>query len=61
MFYGFNYKKFFELKTKKVSIIPQAIDHILKGKEDLKKRFIKETTALLEHSLYQYQNKEQWI
>ncbi len=48
MFYGFNYKKFFELKAKeRISIIPQAIDHILKGKEDLKKRFIKETTALL--------------
>lgn len=48
MFHGFNYKKFFELKAKeRISIVPQAIDHILKGKEDLKKRFVKETTALL--------------
>ena len=48
MFHGFNYKKFFELKAKeRISLVPQAIDHILKGKEDLKKRFIRETTALL--------------
>jgi len=48
MFHGFNYKKFFELKAKeRISLVPQAIDHILKGKEDLKKRFVRETTALL--------------
>ncbi len=48
MFHGFNYKRFFELSAKeRISIVPQAIDHILKGKEDLKKRFVRETTALL--------------
>ncbi len=48
MFHGFNYKKFFELKAKeRISIMPQAVDHILKGKDDLKKRFVRETTALL--------------
>ncbi|MBR9704057.1 type I restriction endonuclease subunit R [Candidatus Pacearchaeota archaeon] len=48
MFHGFNYKKFFELNAKeRISIVPQAIDHILKGKDDLKKRFVRETTALL--------------
>jgi len=49
MFHGFNYKKFFELKAKeRISIIPQAIEHILKGENDLKKRFVRETTALLQ-------------
>jgi type I restriction enzyme, R subunit len=48
MFHGFNYKKFFELGAKeRLSLIPSAIDHILKGKEDLKKRYVRETTALL--------------
>ncbi|MEA3248346.1 MAG: type I restriction endonuclease subunit R [Nanoarchaeota archaeon] len=48
MFHGFNYKKFFELKAKeRISIIPQAIEYILKGGDELKKRFVRETTALL--------------
>ncbi len=48
MFHGFDYKKFFELKAKeRISIIPQAIDYILKGKKDLKKRFVRETIFLL--------------
>ncbi|MEM4335415.1 MAG: type I restriction endonuclease subunit R [Candidatus Anstonellales archaeon] len=47
MFYGFNYRKFFELSPQeRVSFIPNAIEHILKepGK---KERFEKETTALV--------------
>lgn len=47
-FYGFNYKKFFRLKAKdRMSIIPQAVDHILKGDKNSKKIFIRKTTALL--------------
>ncbi|MEM4358297.1 MAG: type I restriction endonuclease subunit R [Candidatus Pacearchaeota archaeon] len=47
MFYGFNYKKFFELSPKeRLAFIPNAIEHILKepGK---KERFEKEATALV--------------
>ncbi|MEM3370930.1 MAG: type I restriction endonuclease subunit R [Candidatus Woesearchaeota archaeon] len=47
MFYGFNYKKFFELPPKeKLAFIPNAIEHLLKeaGK---KERFVKEATALI--------------
>ncbi len=47
MFYGFNYKKFFELEpSKRVSFFPSAIEHILKEK-DKKERFAREVTALL--------------
>ncbi|MCA2004115.1 MAG: DUF3387 domain-containing protein, partial [Candidatus Nitrosotenuis sp.] len=47
MFYGFNYKKFFELEpAKRITIIPDAMEHILKEKGK-KERFLKETTALL--------------
>lgn len=47
MFYGFNYKKFFELKpSERISFIPQAMEHILKEKGK-KERFEKEVTALL--------------
>ncbi len=48
MFYGFNYKKFFELNPKeRLSIIPNAVEHILKGKDKLKERFARETSALV--------------
>ncbi len=48
MFYGFNYKKFFTLNPKeRLSVIPNAVEHILKGKEKLKERFIRETSALI--------------
>ncbi len=48
MFHGYNYRKFFELSPKKrLSIIPGAIEHILKGRDKLKERFIRETTALI--------------
>lgn len=47
MFYGFDYKKFFELKPdEKVKFFPDAIEHILKEK-DKKERFIRETVALI--------------
>ncbi len=47
MFYGFNYKKFFELSPKdRVSFMPNAIEHILKEKGK-KERFEKEATALV--------------
>jgi len=47
MFHGFNYKKFFELKSsERISFVPQAMEHILKEKGK-KERFEKETTALL--------------
>jgi type I restriction enzyme, R subunit len=47
MFYGFNYKKFFELEPKdRISIIPGAIEHILKEKGK-KERFCREVTGLL--------------
>jgi type I restriction enzyme, R subunit len=48
MFHGFDYKKFFKLDAKnRLSIIPGAVDHILKGKEKTKERYVIETTALL--------------
>ena len=48
MFHGFNYKKFFELNPKeRLSIIPNAVEHILKGKDKLKERFARETSALV--------------
>ncbi len=47
MFYGFNYKKFFQLKpTERISFVPSAMEHILKEK-DKKERFAREVTALL--------------
>jgi type I restriction enzyme R subunit len=47
MFHGFNYKKFFELKSsERISFIPQAMEHILKEKGK-KERFAKEVTGLL--------------
>ncbi len=46
MYYGFNYKEYFEADTsKKLSIILAAEEHIL-GLEDGKKRYINEVTAL---------------
>ena len=46
MYYGFNYKDYFEADTsKKLSIILAAEEHIL-GLEDGKKRYIDEVTAL---------------
>ena len=48
MFHGFDYKKFFKLEPKKrISIIPDAVDHILKGRDKLKERYLRETTALI--------------
>ncbi|HJX50929.1 MAG TPA: type I restriction endonuclease subunit R, partial [Candidatus Nanoarchaeia archaeon] len=48
MFYGFDYKIFFKIEPKKrISIIPNAVDHILKGRDKLKERFLRETTALI--------------
>lgn len=47
MFHGFNYKRFFELKSsERISFIPDAMEHILK-EQGKKERFAKETTALL--------------
>lgn len=47
MFYGFNYRKFFDLKaSERVSFIPQSMEHILK-EQGKKERFAKETTSLL--------------
>ncbi|MFN3603444.1 MAG: type I restriction endonuclease subunit R [Leptonema sp. (in: bacteria)] len=47
MFYGFDYKKFFELSQKeKFTFILDAIEHILKEKGK-KERFEKEVTALI--------------
>ncbi len=47
MFYGFNYKKFFQLKPQeRISFVPSAMEHILKEK-DKKERFSREVTALL--------------
>ena len=47
MFHGFNYMKFFELKSsERISFIPQAMEHILK-EQGLKERFTHEVTALL--------------
>jgi type I restriction enzyme R subunit len=48
MFHGFDYKIFFKLEPKKrISVIPDSVDHILKGRDKLKERFLRETTALL--------------
>ena len=48
MFHGFDYRIFFKLDAKKrLVIIPNAIDYILKGRDKLKERFVRETTALL--------------
>ena len=48
MFHGFDYKIFFKLDPRKrISVIPNSVDYILKGKDKLKERFIRETTALL--------------
>ncbi|UZE92474.1 MAG: type I restriction endonuclease subunit R [Methanosarcinales archaeon] len=47
MFHGFDYKKFFTLDPKKrISIIPQAIEHILQ-QEGGKERYLQHVTALL--------------
>ena len=47
MFYGFNYKKFFQLRPEeRISFVPSAMEHILKEK-DKKERFAREVTALL--------------
>ncbi len=47
MFYGFDYKKFFELKPEeRITFIPDALEHLLK-EEDKKERFVIETSALL--------------
>jgi type I restriction enzyme R subunit len=47
MFHGFNYKKFFELEpSKRITFVPDAMEHILKEKGK-SERFQKETTALL--------------
>lgn len=47
MFHGFNYKKFFDLKpSERISIVPDAMEHILKEKGK-KERFAKEVKALL--------------
>jgi len=47
LFYGFNYKKFFQLRPEeRVSFVPSAMEHILKEK-DKKERFAREVTALL--------------
>ena len=48
MYHGFNYKKFFELSLKeRMSIIPDAMNHILK-QEDGKERYLKHTKKLLQ-------------
>jgi len=58
MFYGFNYKKFFELNPKeRVSFIPLAMEHILKEKNK-KERFIRETSALLKSFALAVPNKK---
>ena len=47
MFYGFDYKKFFDLKpSERISFVRSAMDHILKEK-DKKERFVREATVLL--------------
>ena len=47
MFYGFNYKKFFQLRPEeRISFVPSAMENILKEK-DKKERFAREVTALL--------------
>lgn len=47
MFHGFDYKKFFALEpSKRITFVPDAMEHILKEKGK-SERFQKETTALL--------------
>ncbi len=47
MFHGFDYKKFFELRSsERISFVPNAMEHILKEK-DGKERFYRETSALI--------------
>lgn len=47
MFHGFNYRKFFDLKSsERISFVPSAMEHILKEKGK-KERFAREVTALL--------------
>lgn len=47
MFHGFDYRKFFELEpSKRITFVPDAMEHILKEKGK-SERFQKETTALL--------------
>lgn len=47
MFYGFDYKKFFDIEpNQRVSFIYSAMEHILK-EEGKKERFLRECTALL--------------
>ncbi|MCV0366331.1 MAG: type I restriction endonuclease subunit R [Nitrosopumilus sp.] len=47
MFHGFNYKKFFDLKSsERISFVPNAMEHILKEK-GRKDRFSRETAALI--------------
>jgi len=47
IFHGFNYKKFFVLKSsERISFVPQAMEHILKEKGK-KERFVREVTGLL--------------
>ena len=47
MFHGFNYRKFFELKSSdRISFIPRAMEHILK-EQGKKERFAREVTGLL--------------
>lgn len=58
MFYGFNYKKFFELKGKeRISIIPKTVEHILKDKNK-KERFVKETGLLVKAFSLSVPNEE---
>jgi type I restriction enzyme R subunit len=47
IFYGFNYKQFFDLEeSNRIAFIPEAMEHILK-KKGRKERFTKEVTLLL--------------
>ncbi|MBU4245935.1 type I restriction endonuclease subunit R [archaeon] len=47
MFHGFDYKRFFKIEPKeRMSLIPQAMEHILKQK-DGKERYLKNTAELL--------------
>ncbi len=47
IFHGFNYKKFFKLKSKeKLAFMNESMEHILKQKQG-KERFLKQTTLLL--------------
>ncbi len=47
LFYGFDYKKFFEFKPEeRISFIPNALEHILEEKDRIE-RFLLETTTLI--------------